>query len=97
MLTTRLLICLGFAGLTTPALCAQFFIVHDPTSKRCAVIEQPTTPGSGAVVVIGDGTSGDRPPTPGSAPVVVGDGAYGDRPTAEADMRKIAACATTGQ
>jgi hypothetical protein len=97
MLTTRLLACLAIAALTTPALCAQYFIVQDPGTNRCTIIEQPTIPGSGALVVIEDGASGDRPPTAGSAPVVVGDGAYGDRPTAEADMRTIAACATTGQ
>jgi hypothetical protein len=97
MLTTRLFACLGIAALTTPALCAQYFIVLEPGTNRCTIIEQPTPPDSGTVIVIGDGASGDRPPTPGSAPVLVGDGAYGDRPTAEADMRTIAACATTGQ
>jgi hypothetical protein len=89
MLTTRLLFCLGFIALTTPALGTQFFIVQEPGTNRCTIVEQS---GSGSVVVFGDGAYGDRPPA-GSVPVIVGDGAYGNRPTAEGDMRKIAACA----
>jgi hypothetical protein len=79
-------------ALTMPSV---FFIVQDPGTNRCTIVEQES--GSGSVVVFGDGGQGDRPPAPGSPPVVVGDGAYGDRPAAEADMRAIAACATTGQ
>ncbi len=71
-----------------------FFIVQDPGTNRCVIVEQD--PGSGAVVVFGDATQGERPPE-GASPVIVGDGAYGNRPSAEADMRTIAACATTGQ
>jgi hypothetical protein len=64
----RLLAYLSIVAVTTPALCTQYFIA----------------PGSGGVVVFGDGAQGERPPE-GSGPVVVGDGAYGDRPTAEGD------------
>ena len=72
-----------------------FFIVQDPGTNRCVIVEQD--PGSGSVVVVfGDATQGERPPE-GASPVIVGDGAYGNRPSAEADMRTIAACATTGQ
>ena len=39
-------------------------------------------------------TIAEQPPAVGAG-VIVGDGAYGDRATAEADMRRIAACATT--
>ena len=48
---------IGIALLTTPALCAQFFIVHDAATGRCAIAEQP--PASGGTVV-GDGAYGDR-------------------------------------
>jgi hypothetical protein len=34
----------------------------------------------------------ERPPAPGTG-TIIGDGAYGDRATAEAEMRRIAACA----
>jgi len=71
-----------------------FFIVQDPATSRCVIVEQD--PGSGAVVVFGDATQGERPPE-GASPVIVGDGAYGNRPTAEADMRKIAVCVTAAQ
>jgi len=52
-----LLASVGIAVLTTPALCAQFFIVHDATTGRCAITEQP--PASGGTIV-GDGAYGDR-------------------------------------
>jgi hypothetical protein len=79
-------------ALTVPN--SAFFIVQQPGTNRCTIVEKG--PGSGSVVVFGDATQGDRPPE-GSSPVIVGDGAYGNRPTAEGEMRKIAACATTGQ
>jgi hypothetical protein len=78
----RLLAYLSIVAVTTPALCTQYFIVQEPRTDRCTIVEQ--APGSGGVVVFGDGAQGERPPE-GSGPVVVGDGAYGDRPTAEGD------------
>lgn len=48
----------GIAALATPALCAQFFIVQDATTKRCAIAEQP--PAQGAGTIVGDGAYGDR-------------------------------------
>jgi hypothetical protein len=80
MLSTRLLICFGMMTLPTPALCTQFFIVHDPAANRCFIVEQPTTPSSGSVVVFGDGTQGDRPPPGSSGPVMIGGGAQGNLP-----------------
>jgi hypothetical protein len=44
MLTTRLLICLGIVGLTTPALCGQFFIVQDPNTNQCTIEQQRSSP-----------------------------------------------------
>jgi hypothetical protein len=59
MLTTRLMLtCLGIAVLTTPALCAQFYIVQEPGTNRCTIAEQP--PGLNAGVIVGDGAYGDR-------------------------------------
>jgi hypothetical protein len=59
MLTTRLLLtCLGIAVLTTPALCAQFYIVQEPGTTRCKIAEQPPAPNAG--VIVGDGAYGDR-------------------------------------
>jgi hypothetical protein len=46
------------AALATPALSAQFFIVQDPTTKRCTVTEQAPAPDAG--VLLGDGAYGDR-------------------------------------
>lgn len=63
MLAMRVLTCLGIVGLTTPALSVQFFIVQEPGTNRCTIVEQA---GSGSVVVVfGDGAYGDRP-SPGS-------------------------------
>jgi hypothetical protein len=59
MFTKRLLTCLGLVALTTPALCAQYFIIQDPATQRCTIAEQPPAPGAGNVVV-GDGAYGDR-------------------------------------
>jgi hypothetical protein len=58
MFTKRLLTCLGIVALTTPALCAQFFIVQYPETNRCTITEQPPAPGVGTIV--GDGAYGDR-------------------------------------
>jgi hypothetical protein len=58
MFANRLLTCLGIVAVTTPALCAQFYIVQDPTTKQCTISEQPPAPGAGTVV--GDGAYGDR-------------------------------------
>jgi len=49
---------IGIVVMTTPALCAQFFIVHDAATGRCAISEQPPARGGGTVV--GDGAYGDR-------------------------------------
>jgi hypothetical protein len=58
MFTTRLLTCcLGVVALTTSALCAQFYIVQDPTTNRCAITAGPPVPQG---VIVGDGTYGDR-------------------------------------
>jgi len=38
MLATRLLNCLGIITLTTPALCAQYFIVQEPGTNRCTML-----------------------------------------------------------
>ncbi len=58
MYARSLLASFGIVALATPALCAQFFIVQDPTTKRCAIAEQP--PAAGAGTVVGDGAYGDR-------------------------------------
>jgi hypothetical protein len=58
MLTVRLLACFGLVAVTTPALCDQLFIVQDPVTNRCAIVEQP--PAAGAGVIVGDGAYGDR-------------------------------------
>lgn len=60
MFINRLMTCLGLVALTTPALCAQFFIVHDPATNRCTIQERPPAPGDPAAVVVGDGAYGDR-------------------------------------
>jgi hypothetical protein len=60
MLTTRLLICLGIAALSTPALSAQFFIIQDSKTNRCTIEERPPAPGDPNAVVVGDGAYGDR-------------------------------------
>jgi hypothetical protein len=44
MLTMRLLIGLGIMAVTTPALCAQFFIVLDPGTNRCTIAEEAPNP-----------------------------------------------------
>ena|SRR5438128_1140612 len=102
MLTMRLLIGLGIMAVTTPALCAQFFIVLDPGTNRCTIAEEAPNPRAGP----SDPLPTTPPyPTISQAPsqpmptstVVVGDGAYGDRASAEADMRAIAACAGNRQ
>jgi len=59
MLVKRLLLYLGIVTLSTPALCAQFYIVQDPRTNRCTISEQPPTTGDDRVVV-GDGAYGDR-------------------------------------
>ena len=48
----------GMLVLATPALCDQFYIVQDATTKRCVVAEQ--LPAEGAGVVVGDGAYPDR-------------------------------------
>jgi hypothetical protein len=58
MFTKRLLTCFGIVALTTPALCAQFFIVQEPGTNRCTLTEQP--PAAGAGTIVGDGAYGDR-------------------------------------
>jgi hypothetical protein len=58
MFTKRLLTCLGIVALTTPALCAQFFIVQYPGTTRCTITDQ--TPAEGAGTIVGDGAYGDR-------------------------------------
>jgi hypothetical protein len=98
MVTTRLLICLGLVALTTPALCAQFFIVQDPATNRCTIAEEPPNPRAGPSNPLPTNppysTLSQAPSQPmPTSTVVVGDGAYGDRATAEADMKAIAACA----
>jgi hypothetical protein len=60
MFIKRLLICLGLIALTTPAVCAQFFIVQDPKTNRCTIEERPPSPGDSSAVVVGDGAYGDR-------------------------------------
>jgi hypothetical protein len=60
MFTARLLIFLGILTLTTPALCAQFFIVQDPKTNRCTIEERPPAPGDPAAVLVGDGAYGER-------------------------------------
>ena len=58
MLTTRLLTCcLGLVALTTTALCAQFYIVQDPTTNRCTITGGPPVPEG---FIVGDGAYGDR-------------------------------------
>ena len=44
MLKTRLLICLGIVAPATPALGAQFFIIHDSTTNRSTITEQLPDP-----------------------------------------------------
>jgi hypothetical protein len=60
MFTKRLLVCLGLMALTTPAVCAQFFIVQDPKTDRCTVEERAPAPGDPNAVVVGDGAYGER-------------------------------------
>jgi hypothetical protein len=98
MLTMRLLIGLGIVAVTTPVLCAEFFIVQDLGTNRCTIAEQPPVRGAGPSNPLPTTPPYPTPPqesepTPMSTEAVVGDGAYGDRATAEADMRVIAACA----
>jgi|SRR5262249_7162932 hypothetical protein len=102
MLTMRLLIGLGIVAVTTPVLCAQFFIVQDLGTNRCTIAEQSPVRGAGPSNPLPTNPpyptpSQESQPTPMSTEAVVGDGAYGDRATAEADMRVIAACAETRQ
>jgi hypothetical protein len=103
MLTTRLLICLGILGPTTPALGAQFFIMLDSATDRCTITEQAPdlSPGASNPLPTSPPYPTASPDTPSRSTwtnaVLVGDGAYGDRAAAEADMRAIAACAANRQ
>jgi hypothetical protein len=54
----RLLTCLAILAVTTPALCAQFFIVQEPGMNRCTITDTP--PAQGAGTIVGDGGYGDR-------------------------------------
>lgn len=48
----------SFAALATPALAAEFFVVQDPGTKRCTIVDQkPTTT---TTTVIGNGTYTSR-------------------------------------
>jgi hypothetical protein len=39
------------ALISSPALAAEYYIVQDPTTKRCTIVEQrPTNPGIGVVL-----------------------------------------------
>jgi hypothetical protein len=94
MFTKCLLICLGILTLTTPALCAQFYIVQEPGTGRCTIAETPPAEPYNPLPTPPYPSQFQAPsqPMPPNT-VVVGDGAYGDQATAEADMRTIAACA----
>jgi hypothetical protein len=40
------------ALISSPALAAEYYIVQDPTTKRCTIVEhRPTNPGIGVVVL----------------------------------------------
>jgi hypothetical protein len=103
MLTTRLLICLGILAPATPALAAQFLIMLDSATNRCAITEQAPDPSPKVSNPLPTSPPYPTPypgtPSPSASTntVLVGDGAYGDRTTAEADMRAIAACAANRQ
>lgn len=52
---------LGFAAVAlfaTPAIAAEFYIVQEPTTKRCTIVEQK--PAGGASIVVGTGVFGAR-------------------------------------
>jgi hypothetical protein len=53
MFAKVLLAAAGMFVLATPALCDQFYIVHDAATKRCVIAQQPPAEGEG--VVVGDG------------------------------------------
>jgi hypothetical protein len=48
----KLLAVAALITVATPALAADFYIVQEPTTKRCTIVEQRPAPGVG--VVIGD-------------------------------------------
>src|SRR5437870_13573875 len=58
MFAKCLLASLGIAAIATPALSAQFYIVQNATTKRCAIAKRP--PAQGAGIMVGDGAYGDR-------------------------------------
>jgi hypothetical protein len=58
MFAKVLLAAAGMFVLATPALCDQFYIVHDAATKRCVIAQQPPAEGEG--VVVGDGAYTDR-------------------------------------
>src|SRR5258708_30451800 len=93
MLTTRLLICLGLVALTTPALCAQFFIVQDPATNRCTIAEEPPNPRAGPSNPLPTNpqysTLPQAPSQPSpSSPVVIAAGPYGALAPLEADINR---------
>ena len=48
----KLLAVAALLTMATPALAADFYIVQEPTTKRCTIVEQRPAPGAG--IVIGD-------------------------------------------
>jgi hypothetical protein len=56
MWSKHLLISFGVAALTTPALCAEYYIVQQPGTNRCTISERVPDRGT----IVGDGAYGDR-------------------------------------
>jgi hypothetical protein len=48
----KLLIAVGLLALATPALADEYYIVQNPTTKRCTIVEKRPDPGVGVVIGI---------------------------------------------
>jgi len=46
----KLLVTAGLLALATPALADEFYIVQNPTTKRCTIVEKRPEPSVGVVV-----------------------------------------------
>ena len=46
----KLLIATTFVLVAAPAFSAEFYIVQNPTTKRCTIVEQRPAPGAGVVI-----------------------------------------------
>jgi hypothetical protein len=58
MRTKLLIASAGIAALAAPALAAEYYIVQDPGTKRCSIVEQ--RPAEASLIVVNDKVYGSR-------------------------------------